>query len=375
MKVVYIRFQDFKKRFYISSEREIVRSFNRLKTNSLLLAFGEKKNEPDFVKLFSSFKNIKFLIKLNIAKFILRFKNKKTIFVFDVNSTMIFIGNFIYRKIFGGKNRFILDVRSIPVVDPSKKDIIRFKISLRISKHFFDGFSFITEETRRICEVFIKKKFKTYVVYPSGFNEEIFYVKEKRDDILKKFNIENKKIIFYHGSISKKRGLEELSKSVERLKLSDKNIVLFVVGGGDGEMEEMLRSSGNILIPPVAYESIPDYISIADVCVSPLPDLVWWRGASSLKVMEYMAMGKPMVLSDIKPHRDVLPDGIKGYVLYEPSCWENLYKALKKFFDEEESYKKESFRLSEYAHKNFSYDLIASKVLKFYKESIYRENG
>lgn len=373
MKIIYIRFQDFQKRFYISSEREIVRSFNKLNIDSELVAFGKKEDEPEFVKLFNSFKDITILIKLKIACYLFKFRKEKVVLVFDPNSLIIFLPNYLVREIFGGKQKFVLDVRSIPVVDPTKREMMKFKFVLWAAYSFFDGFSFITEETKNICESYVKKKFRNYVVYPSGVNSDVFQSKEKNFSILKKYNLENKKIIFYHGSISKKRGLEDLIFAVHRLKKENKDIVLFVVGSGDKEIEKKITDSDNILLPPVKYEEVPEYISIADVCVSPLPDLIWWKGASSLKVMEYMAMGKPIVLSKIKPHIDVLTNNIKGYVLYDPESWKNIYFALKEFFENEEFYKKESLKLSEHVRKNFSYDIIAKNVYNFYKEKLYCE--
>ncbi|HCP17097.1 TPA: hypothetical protein DIT23_06065 [candidate division WOR-3 bacterium] len=121
MKIVYIRFQDFKKRFYISSEREIVRSFKRLGLESQLIAFGKKEDEPKFVKLFNSFKDIKILIKFKISLYLFKMRKEKIVFVFDPNSLILFLPNFLYRKILGGKQKFVLDVRSIPVVNPTKK--------------------------------------------------------------------------------------------------------------------------------------------------------------------------------------------------------------------------------------------------------------
>ncbi|MEJ5307229.1 MAG: glycosyltransferase family 4 protein [candidate division WOR-3 bacterium] len=373
MKIIYIRFQDFRKRFYISSEREIVRSFNKLNIDSELVAFGKKDDEPEFVKLFNSFKDITILIKLKIAFYLFKFRKEKVVLVFDPNSLIIFLPNYFFRKILGGQQKFVLDVRSIPVVDPTKREMMKFKHVLWAAYFFFDGLSFITEETKSICESYIKKKFRNYVVYPSGVNTEIFQSKDKSFSILKKYNLENKKIIFYHGSISKQRGLEELILSVDRLKEENRNIILFVVGSGDKEIENAIIGSGNIVLPPVKYEEVPGYISIADVCVSPLPDLIWWKGASSLKVMEYMAMGKPIVLSKIKPHIDVLPENINGYVLYDPISWENLYHAFKHFFENEEFYKKESLKLSDHVRNNFSYDIIAKKVYNFYREKLFCE--
>jgi glycosyltransferase involved in cell wall biosynthesis len=63
-----------------------------------------------------------------------------------------------------------------------------------------------------------------------------------------------------------------------------------------------------ILKPGVPYAEIPRWIALADLCVVPLPDHPWWRVSSPLKLMEYLAMGKPVVLTEMKAHRAIVED-------------------------------------------------------------------
>ena len=48
---------------------------------------------------------------------------------------------------------------------------------------------------------------------------------------------------------------------------------------------------------------------MADVGILPFPELMWWRVSCPLKLMEYLAMEKPVIVTDIEAHRHVL-DGI-----------------------------------------------------------------
>jgi glycosyltransferase involved in cell wall biosynthesis len=47
-------------------------------------------------------------------------------------------------------------------------------------------------------------------------------------------------------------------------------------------------------------------IAEADVCICPLPDRLEWNVSSPLKVFEYMACSKPMILTPIPAHEDVV---------------------------------------------------------------------
>ena len=62
------------------------------------------------------------------------------------------------------------------------------------------------------------------------------------------------------------------------------------------------------LLPVVPYAEVPKHIAIADICVVPLPDIDWWRVSSPLKVYEYLAMGKPVIMTNILPNREIVPN-------------------------------------------------------------------
>ena len=56
----------------------------------------------------------------------------------------------------------------------------------------------------------------------------------------------------------------------------------------------------------VPYEQVPEHLAQADCCICPLPPRPEWDVSSPLKMFEYMAAGKPMILTPIPAHRDVV---------------------------------------------------------------------
>ena len=58
---------------------------------------------------------------------------------------------------------------------------------------------------------------------------------------------------------------------------------------------------------------------MADVCIVPLPDNKFWRSQSPLKLLEYLAMEKTVILSDIPAHRFVVGDSKCGVYIQSVS--------------------------------------------------------
>ncbi|MGB9693454.1 MAG: glycosyltransferase, partial [Fervidobacterium sp.] len=66
--------------------------------------------------------------------------------------------------------------------------------------------------------------------------------------------------------------------------------------------------------PPVPHSKVPEFIAMSDICIVPLPDLPQWRNQCPLKLLEYLAMNKPIIATDIPANRNVL--GANKCVIY-----------------------------------------------------------
>jgi glycosyltransferase involved in cell wall biosynthesis len=53
----------------------------------------------------------------------------------------------------------------------------------------------------------------------------------------------------------------------------------------------------------IAPEDVPRYLSTVDICVDPDPSNLFNDGCTMIKMMEYMAMSKPIVAFDLPEHR------------------------------------------------------------------------
>jgi glycosyltransferase involved in cell wall biosynthesis len=121
----------------------------------------------------------------------------------------------------------------------------------------------------------------------------------------------NKCILCYVGALNPQDGVDYLLRSLRDLvyKLNRKDFYCVIVGSGDS-LEDLralakdLRLDGYVeLTGYISDEDLMRNLSAADICVdpdpsSPLNDVSTW-----IKIMEYMALGKPIVTYDLKETR------------------------------------------------------------------------
>jgi glycosyltransferase involved in cell wall biosynthesis len=84
----------------------------------------------------------------------------------------------------------------------------------------------------------------------------------------------------------------------------------------------------------VEYNEVPEFISITDLCIVPLPNIDWWRVSSPLKLMEYIACEKNILMTNMIAHTNVVGKNNKYFFVNEitaESLAEEIRKAYKCF--------------------------------------------
>ncbi len=129
--------------------------------------------------------------------------------------------------------------------------------------------------------------------------------------------------ILYAGTLADWQGLDVLIEGLPAI-LARRPVRLQIVGRGRGrQQKDVLKRVRKLgleervsLLPPVPHHEMPAVIAQADVCVAPLAynDRNVTQGCCPLKLLEYMACGRPIVASNLPVVRELARDGADALV-------------------------------------------------------------
>lgn len=352
---------------------EMVKALNAMGQNVMVVA-AYKNNRPivpvEIFYLGILRSTVLARISFNVMSFLFmvkRFRYERDIIaiILDQNTIYSGIGLMIVNSVFFRKKlRLHFDVRTVPVENRGIKGFLEYVFfwctPLVLAKYCLNSYSFITKAMQGVAGF----NNMDCCIWSSGVNLEKFnpekYPSIKTDNF----------IIFYHGVITPNRGLRECLKALSSIKETIHNVLFRIVG--DGSDINFLRdyvSNNNLskyteFVGFVDYEKIPSLISEADVCICTLPDIPWWRVSSPLKVIEYTAMGKPCILTEIQPHQDYILEGTKGVYWAGKGTPEEIANAILAAYNERKYFHDYSHSLREIAL-NYTWEKQASILHKY----------
>lgn len=179
---------------------------------------------------------------------------------------------------------------------------------------------------------------KLTVVF-NGINPENFRPGDPDTEFAAKAGITGKKVLGFIGSFYRYEGLDILVKAVAKLSQARDDLVLLLVGGGEMEGElrdqvEKMKLLGKVILPGrIPHERIPGIYSLVDILVYPRYSMRLTELVTPLKPLEAMAMGKPLVASDIGGHRELIQEEKTG-LLFKPGDVSSLVEKLDRLLDD-----------------------------------------
>ena len=111
-------------------------------------------------------------------------------------------------------------------------------------------------------------------------------------------------VLFFMGWLYDFSGLKEVAESLVQEKTAS-GIKILIVGDGDLrpylEMKKRLPGMAErfTIVGWQPYDSIPDYIAAADICLLPAQKNEIMKNIVPIKMYEYMAAGKPVIATDL----------------------------------------------------------------------------
>lgn len=165
---------------------------------------------------------------------------------------------------------------------------------------------------------------------PVGVDLQEFCPGENTLSIEEKFGLKHP-IVLYVGQLHGAQYIDLFIEAANIILHKQPNVNFMIVGGGfmENPLRDLVYKRGIedkvIFAGAVNHSDIPGYIACADICVAPFRATKVTACKSPLKIVEYMAMSKPVVAGNVGEVRNML--GGVG-ILVEPGDINALVNAI-----------------------------------------------
>ena len=210
---------------------------------------------------------------------------------------------------------------------------------------------------------------KKFTIIPNGINTNSFINID---------TINDGKTILYFGGIIRKKGVLEIPHYFNRVieKIPDAQLILIgqdmsdkVTGNASTFqiMQQLFSEEAGLnvtFLGSVPYQQIKKYIENATVCIFPS-----YAEALPVSWIEAMSMGKPVVASNIGWAKEVIDDGINGFLVHPGQHSEYADKIIQ-LLQSNELQKELGKAARQKIERKFSMTVVAEHSLIFYKSLI-----
>ncbi len=307
-------------------------------------------------------KNI-FLKKIFFSDhFFINLKNKRNIFV-------IFYYFYLYLRfllliILNCKNRRFIIFRNCTIGGPPIIEIFLKIIGKKLVFDFDDAIQhgsennnnwFFSNLVRCDWKIKIIIKISNLVIagnknlkkFANKYNKNVKIIPTTIDINKYKFVKKNPKkllTIGWSGSLSTSKYIENFLPTLIKIQ-KKKNFKILIVGS------KLNIKNNDINCLEWSSKNEIKYLNQIDVGLMPLPNNLWTRGKCGLKILQYLSVGIPSVVSNVGINSEIIFNGKNGYLVNHKSQWETY---LKKFLNNPKSITKMGYYGREVVKKNFS---------------------
>ncbi|MBU9888722.1 MAG: glycosyltransferase family 4 protein [Candidatus Omnitrophica bacterium] len=202
-----------------------------------------------------------------------------------------------------------------------------------------DSMSVASEALKRLALRRGARKEKVVMV-PVGGDLQQFRPDRLPGGVRKKYGIKDALIVLYHGQLHSCQYVRQFLQAIKSIagKSGRSGLKFMILGSGTelGPLQAYAADLGVmdrvIFTDFVPHADVPEYVAAADICVAPFEDNEVTRCKSPLKVVEYLASGKPIVASDVGEVRNMVEG---AGILVAPGDAEALAGGILKLADHE----------------------------------------
>lgn len=121
-------------------------------------------------------------------------------------------------------------------------------------------------------------------------------------------------LLLYYGVIAERRGIFETLKVFSGLLKNSHEVNLLLIGPVDKKDRDRFNEAlsenhlkGKLIhIPWISSKDFPGYLGISDICLAPFRKNPQHESGVANKIYDYMLGGKPLIVSDCRPQKNLV---------------------------------------------------------------------
>ena len=258
--------------------------------------------------------------------------------------------------------------------------ISRFKFFVSSSIFFYDVNSYWNSlifeklinfaDEITVSNTFLQEKFGGTLIYHArdtkNFNPDLFDKKQ----IIKKYEItRGKKVIMFFGTPRKHKGIDDLIKAISLIKNRDMVFIIVGINFEDKYCKDLVQTCKKLFkghfkafgLQP--FESVPEFLAMADIVVIPQRKSFGTIGQIPAKVFDAMAMGKPIIATNVSDLPIILENC--GWII-ESGNVVQLSETIKHILDNPYKSQEMGIQARKKCIENYSWDIAEKILLKLF---------
>lgn len=234
-----------------------------------------------------------------------------------------------------------------------------------------DAFITCTETAKRSLALEGAPEERIHVI-PIGVDTEQYRPREKNSACAAELGIDpNRFTVVFAGRLVWEKGVYDLLNAASMLKASAPCVQIVIAGDGSELERARVRvgdcglSDSVILTGRLSYDRMADLYSIADVIVAPSIATRNWQEQFGAGIVEAMACGKALVVSDCGSIPEVVGDA--GLIIRQAS-YEDLAAAIQRLADDDCLRVELGGRARERVADRYAIDVVAGRIGQLYSQ-------
>jgi glycosyltransferase involved in cell wall biosynthesis len=205
-------------------------------------------------------------------------------------------------------------------------------------------------------------------IFPLGINQKLFKKLPKNKKLLQELKIDEKdKLILFIGTLFEFSGLEIIIKKFEKILNKNPHTKFLIIGGGfqfnklKSLIKEKNLKSHIIMTGFLPQQILPEYLSLANICIQPFDTNYTTNRILPSKILEYFACGKAVLSTPLKGTVEILPNESFGIIYAEQN---NFVEKLSELLSDETKLEKLGKQGYDYVIQNHDWDILSNKIIE-----------